>query len=113
MRLLREHEVVEAESGERALELLGGDETFDMILCDVMMPELSGLDVYARVRDEFAPLDQRMVFMTGGAFDPRLQALMQATANVPIIDKPFDAERLRRMVQQVIGRAAPQATSKA
>lgn len=102
MRLLREHEIVEAESGEGALELLKGDEDFDLILCDVMMPVLSGLDVYARVRDEFAPLDERIVFMTGGAFDPRLQSLMQATANVPVIDKPFDPVHLRQTVHQVI-----------
>lgn len=102
MRLLREHEVVEVESGEGALELLKRGESFDLILCDVMMPALSGLDVYARVREDYAPLDERMVFMTGGAFDPRLQDLMQATASVPVIDKPFDPEHLRQTVHQVI-----------
>lgn len=102
MRLLREHEVVEAESGEGALALLKGDENFDLILCDVMMPVLSGLDVYARVRDEFAPLNERIVFMTGGAFDPRLQDLLKATANVSVIDKPFDPVHLRHTVDQVI-----------
>ncbi|MFK8003994.1 MAG: ATP-binding protein [Polyangiales bacterium] len=112
MRLLREHEVVEAEGGEEALELLKKDENFDLILCDVMMPVVSGLDMYARVRDEFAPLDERIVFMTGGAFDPRLQALMQATAKVPVIDKPFDPDHLRRTVGEVIRnrQAAPAAS---
>lgn len=102
MRLLREHDVVEVESGESALELIKDDENFDLILCDVMMPVLSGLDVYARVREEYSPLDERIVFMTGGAFDPRLQALMQATANIPVIDKPFDPDHLRHTVHQAI-----------
>ena len=108
-RLLREHEVVEAECGESALELLKDSDDFDLVLCDVMMPVLSGLDVYARVRDEFAPLEERMVFMTGGAFDPRLQNLMQVTANVPVLDKPFDPEDLRRTVEQALASRQGQA----
>lgn len=101
-RLLREHEVVEAECGESALALLTTSDHFDLVLCDVMMPGLSGLDFYARVREEFSPLEERIVFMTGGAFDPRLQSLMQETTDVPVLDKPFDPEVLRRTVRQAL-----------
>lgn len=94
VRLLREHEVVEAESGIEGLAQMEEGAPFDAILCDVMMPRLSGLDVYERMRTEHPDLTDRLVLMSGGAFDPRLQALLSTFAEVPLIDKPFDLVQL-------------------
>ncbi|MFK7988992.1 MAG: ATP-binding protein [Sandaracinaceae bacterium] len=94
VRLLREHEVVEAESGLEGLAQMEEGAPFDAILCDVMMPQLSGLDVYERMREEHPDLTDRLVLMSGGAFDPRLQELLSTFAEVPLIDKPFDLVQL-------------------
>jgi two-component system cell cycle sensor histidine kinase/response regulator CckA len=77
-----------------ALQLLEADAArFDAILCDVMMPELSGEGFYERLRGLSPALCQRVVFMTGGAFGPRAQAFLDAVPN-PRLDKPFTEPQL-------------------
>jgi len=98
-RLLRRHEVVEAESGAAALEILGSERSFDVILCDVMMPELNGIDVYREVHARWPAVAQRLVFMTGGAFDARVQELFSSLVQEPVVlDKPFDPAQLERVI---------------
>ena len=62
------HEVVEAESGSEALEMLADDRFFDVIICDLMMPEVDGPTVYEALRRSAPDLLKRMVFLTGGAW---------------------------------------------
>ena len=69
--LVREHEVEVVVSARRALELLtspAGD--FDIILCDLMMPEMTGMELYAHVQTAAPERARRMVFITGGAYTP-------------------------------------------
>lgn len=98
VRLLREHEIVEAASGMEGLAQMEEGEPFDAILCDVMMPQLSGLDVYERMQTEHPELTDRLVLMSGGAFDPRIQELLSTFAELPLIDKPFDVAQLRAVL---------------
>jgi hypothetical protein len=66
--LEHEHDVALAESGNAALEAIASTgQTFDVIMCDLMMPGMSGMDLYEQIRRRHAGLEQRMVFMTGGA----------------------------------------------
>ena len=51
-RALREHEVTAVQSGKAAIDLLSKDSGFDLIFCDLMMPELTGMDVYEWLRRE-------------------------------------------------------------
>jgi CheY-like chemotaxis protein len=100
---LEGHEVVSHTDGHAVLERIGGGERFDVILCDVMMPELTGMELYARVR-ELAP-DQagRMVFMSGGAFTPAAQEFLESIPNERL-DKPFSLDRLVVLVDELLGR---------
>jgi signal transduction histidine kinase/CheY-like chemotaxis protein len=68
---LEAHDVVVAENGREALEILQRDKGFDMILCDLMMLELSGIDAYEALRLIDPTLLDGMVLMTGGAFTAR------------------------------------------
>lgn len=105
-RLLREHDVVEAPSGSAGLEILADDERFDVILCDVMMPDVTGIDLYERLRDERPELGERLVFMTGGAFDGQVGDLMRAVVGeTPVVQKPFQSEQLRRVLAERLGTA--------
>ncbi len=88
MALSDQHDVVTMASGREAVAAIERGESFDLILCDLMMPELSGMDVYdavARLRPE---LLRRFVFMTGGAFTERARAFLQ-DPDVRRLEKPF------------------------
>jgi PAS domain S-box-containing protein len=101
-RVLREslgddHEVVVSTSGREALELLRRDPSFDVVLCDLMMPDVSGIEVYETLRDEKSPALDRFLFMTGGAFTSKAREFLDGVAEAPI-DKPFDVDDLRRRI---------------
>ena len=68
---------------------------FDLVVCDLMMPELRGEDVFARV----PPTAQdRMVFMTGGAFTPGSHAFAEQMGE-RVLQKPPDRDRIRQLVE--------------
>jgi CheY-like chemotaxis protein len=83
--------------GKAALEKLRQLE-YDVVLCDVMMPGLSGLDVYRQVRLENEGLAARFVFATGGLFNQELSDSVTRLSNM-IVEKPFDAKALRRVIE--------------
>lgn len=100
---LSEHDVVLANSGMKALELVGAGD-FDIIFCDLIMPDVSGMEVFRCLVDERPDLVDRVVFMTGGAFTPRAQEFLRDKAQ-PLLEKPFDiAEVLDHVARAVAGR---------
>jgi PAS domain S-box-containing protein len=101
-RLLREHDVTAVGSGREALAAaLAAD--FDLVLCDLMMPDMTGMDLHAALTDKKPELTSRMVFMTGGAFTPSARAFLDAVPN-DRLDKPFDTQELRALVQRFVQR---------
>jgi len=96
--LMPDHEVVTTTVTEEALALLRSGERFNVILCDVMMPNMTGVDFWQEL-DRFAPEEtQKIVFLTGGAFAPHARQFLDSVANLTI-DKPFLPEKLRSIVQ--------------
>ncbi len=101
-RLLRRRgEVVVETSGERALRLLE-DEHFDWILCDIMLPGITGLQLYAKLQASRPELAERVAFMSGGALAPETNRFLEQMRD-RWIEKPFApgalealAERMRR-----------------
>jgi CheY-like chemotaxis protein len=92
-----DHAVALETSGAAALARIEAGEWFDVILCDVMMPEMSGPAFYAQLRRVRPALAQRVVFITGGAFTPQAEAFVRAVPNATI-EKPFDVRDLRAIV---------------
>ncbi|HTV24155.1 MAG TPA: ATP-binding protein [Polyangiaceae bacterium] len=88
-----QYDLVLADSAERARAILARDRAFDVILCDLMMPGMSGMDWYAWLATEHAELAARVVFMTGGAVTPEAREFLARSSN-PVVLKPFDAEDL-------------------
>ena len=78
-----------ATSGPMALELLGDDDQFDLIFCDLMMPGLTGMDVYNELVRKSPHLAPKIVFMTGGAIDQEVRAFVARVPN-RCLQKPFD-----------------------
>jgi PAS domain S-box-containing protein len=100
--LERTHDVVTALGGREALEILGADPRFDAVLADLMMPDVTGMDLYESVRERHPGLQDRFVFMTGGAFSPRAQRFLAETTN-RCLDKPFALEQLLDAVELATG----------
>ncbi|MCA9570555.1 MAG: response regulator [Myxococcales bacterium] len=103
-RVLRRHEVVTVDSAAAAWERLSA-EPFDVVLCDLVMPEETGIELFQRVSGEKPDLASRFVFMTAGGFTSRTRAFLAETRN-PVLHKPFDAKTLRWVVAQHIHSAA-------
>jgi len=83
--------------------MLEGD--IDLILCDVMMPELSGIDVYERLDQERPELARRFIFLTGGAFTERARIFLKRIDR-PVITKPFARKKLLDAIQQTLASAS-------
>ena len=98
-RLLTAHDVVTASSGKEAETLLEHDRDFDLILCDLMMPGITGMDVHHWLKALDPQLAKRMVFITGGAFG-RVAAEYLSEAGNLRLEKPFDSDALEQIVDE-------------
>ena len=96
-----EHEVVAVAGACEALSRISGGEQFDVILSDVMMPEMTGIDLHARLGELKPEQAHRMVFMTGGAFTMRARQFLEQV-RLPVIEKPFDPSGRRALMRQVV-----------
>jgi signal transduction histidine kinase len=103
--LKREHDVVTEESGHAALERLREDRDFDLILCDLMMPTVSGSDLYEAVRTNYPGIERRFVFMTGGVFTDRAKDFLNAVDNA-CIAKPLELSRLNALIADSVAERA-------
>ena len=101
-----DHETAVVRTGRDALTLLmrePDDTRFDLILCDLHMPEISGMDLYEKLTALRPALADRMVFMTGGAFTERSRDFVGKVKNA-CIDKPIDLRQLRQLVASTLVR---------
>lgn len=97
VRALRHHDVTLLADGESGLAKLKEGELPDVVLCDLMMPVCSGMDLYAelaRVRPEAL---ERIVFMTGGSYTAESDRFLAQHA-VMVITKPFEPGSLEALV---------------
>ena len=95
-----EHEVHVTTNANEALGLLTSGAEFDVVLCDLLMPSMSGMDLYRELKRHSPGLENRMVFMTGGAFTPRAAEFLSLVSNRRI-EKPFDLSQVRRLVRDL------------
>jgi CheY-like chemotaxis protein len=103
-RMLAPHDVVTVHAGADALEAVTAG-SFDVILCDIMMPEMSGPEVYQRIAEIRPAQQDRVLFMTGGTLE-RVNPLL---AGIPprLIEKPFTRAELQKTVTDFLARLAP------
>ena len=78
------------------------DNDYDLILCDLMMPELTGMDLHRELETKHPELATRVVFMTGGVFSPDAESFVRDPRH-RVIHKPLDGDSLRRIVANVGG----------
>ena len=88
-------------SADEALKRIGAGERFDVILCDLMMPQMTGMDLHAELSRVAPEQAGRMIFLTGGAFTIRARAFLDEISNQRI-EKPFDVRQLRALINNCI-----------
>jgi signal transduction histidine kinase len=97
-RVLREHlDVLALTSAKEALARITAGERFEAILSDVMMPEVTGMDLYQSLLRIAPDQAERMIFVTGGAFTTAAREFLDNVPN-PRIEKPVEATNLLAIV---------------
>jgi len=92
----RNHRVVEAASGPEALELVK-DETFDVVLMDLSMPGMDGLETTRRIRSDDAGRQVPVVALTAHTSHEDQQMCLEAGMNT-VLRKPFDSQQVDRLL---------------
>jgi CheY-like chemotaxis protein len=98
------YDVIVTTSAQEALTLMLGGEHFDIILCDLMMPTMTGMDLYAELMRTLPDQASRMVFLTGGAYTPRARAFLDEVGN-PRLEKPFEIKALLGLLAERLAKA--------
>jgi CheY-like chemotaxis protein len=89
----RHFDVVTASSGKEAIAMLERGEKFDAILCDLLMPEMTGRDFYRVVAVRFPEVEPAVRFLSGGVFASELRDFIERMPE-RLLDKPVDVARL-------------------
>ncbi len=99
--LEQDHDVTVVSSGREALGMLRAAdalERYDAVLCDLLMPGMTGSELFSITRDELPELAGRFIFMSGGYETA-------ATGNQPVLEKPFNLEQVRTALRDVAARS--------
>lgn len=102
----RQHEVVAACSGSEAQEILTQDVAFDLILCDLTMPGITGIELFDWATQRTHGLSEKFVFMTGGAITDASADFLATRVN-STLEKPFQLERLESVVSEQLAKTKP------
>jgi CheY-like chemotaxis protein len=106
-RMLRDdHDVTVLTNAREALKRIAEGERYDAILCDLLMPDLTGMDMHEKLEQIDAPSARRVLFLSGGAVTPHTVEFLRSVDN-PHLEKPFDRAALLAAVAVVLdGRPA-------
>jgi PAS domain S-box-containing protein len=94
------HELVTTTNAGRALELLAAGERFDLILCDIRMPQMTGIDFYAQLAIDDPAQASRVVLMSGGI--TRRHGDLPVTLPRPLLEKPFELEQVLALMREAM-----------
>ncbi len=101
--LRRRYQITTTTSGVEGLRL-ASEQPWDAILCDVMLPELSGPQLLRRLESEGKETAAKMGFMTGGAFGPEASQFLASLGQGGWLSKPFGVHELEAFVERLVGR---------
>lgn len=74
---------------------------FDIVLCDLLMPEKTGMDLYDHLRATQPRQADRVLFMTGSTHDPRISAFRANHPERPFLEKPFRKQALVEAIARI------------
>jgi signal transduction histidine kinase/ActR/RegA family two-component response regulator len=99
--ILSNHEVITYDKAEEAIHAVRNG-VFDLVICDVMMPDINGIQVRDLMLRDRPDLTNRWIFMSGGIFGTALSQDIRESS-VPLIDKPIEKEVLLHALRRMFG----------
>jgi len=105
-RVLSDHEVVALTSARAALARIEAGERFDVILCDVMMPDMDGMELHTQLSQRVPEMVERLVFVTGGAFTTEAIEFLERVPNLRL-EKPMLPDALHQTLARILEAAKP------
>ncbi|MEO8844011.1 MAG: ATP-binding protein [Kofleriaceae bacterium] len=97
--LSSDHDLTALESASAALDTIAAGTRYDLILCDLMMPAMTGMEFYEQLRVLVPEQTERLVFLTGGAFTLHAQQFLESIPNA-CLEKPYSNTELRSLVNE-------------
>lgn len=94
------HDITVAANGHEGLAAIQ-EGSYDVILCDIRMPDLDGPGLYRELERCYPHLLSRIIFLTGDVLSPEIQTFFDQV-NCPRLVKPFQAQEVRRCIRQVL-----------
>ena len=94
----KECKVIEAEDGRSALNLIR-KEDFDLIILDIMMPEMSGWEVFQKISNSTKQYKNKVIFLTVVEISPDRKKELVKKGALTYVTKPFDVEKLSKIVE--------------
>jgi CheY-like chemotaxis protein len=104
--LRRDYDVTVALCGQDAIDHITRGAWFDAIVSDVMMPNMTGIELIDELQRVAPDQAQRLIFLSGGAFTAQTRERLDALG-VPQLEKPVTAKELRACVMRVAREARP------
>jgi CheY-like chemotaxis protein len=96
------YDVTIASGGRKAIDLINKQETpFDLIICDVSMPDINGVNLYIYLAEHHPTIKDHIVFMTGGSSSAYLDDFFETNKLLCLL-KPFEYEQLRQTVKDLL-----------
>ena len=93
-------EVTSSSRGEEAIQKLG-EGTFDLVVCDIRMPGLSGVDLFDWLKTQQSSMTRRILYTTGDTFDTKTREFLESS-QVPYLGKPFDLKQLKQSLERLL-----------
>jgi CheY-like chemotaxis protein len=102
-RILSEHDVLAMTDPREALRRLAGSERFDLVLCDLMMPGMTGMELHDALARTHPEIAARLVFITGGAFTDQAREFLE-DPDRRTLPKPFGPTAVRELARDALRR---------
>ncbi len=99
--LAADHDVEVTTSGAEALQSIDAGARYDVILCDLMMPEMTGMELHDALQTRAPDQADKMVFLTGGTFTDRAHAFVEARPT-RVHHKPLPPAQLRDIIARML-----------
>jgi PAS domain S-box-containing protein len=95
--LSSEHDIQTCTSARDGIDALRV-KPFDLILCDLMMPDMTGMEFHGVLKDRYQDYLSKVVFLTGGAFTTRAKEFVESAGSM-CLEKPLDMVRLKQLIR--------------
>jgi signal transduction histidine kinase/CheY-like chemotaxis protein len=94
------HDTKALNNGKEARDHLLENPHYDLILCDLMMPGFSGMNLHEALKLDGRGLERKIIFMTGGAYTPETVRFLREAEN-EYLEKPFELKTIRELVMKL------------